>query len=482
MPRFEPQDTIPSADPESALAEWVLYGARAASDLRIGSEHEKFLYDRTSLTPFPWEADSGRAVRPFLETLATEGGWQVVRSPDGVPYALSRANASVTLEPGGQIELSGAPLESLHAVAAETETFISESGALAARMGGAFLGLGAAPEWSLEAMPRVPKERYTIMRDYLPQQGTRALDMMHRTCTVQTNLDFLDEADLVRKFRAALALQPIITALYANSPFLNGRAVGFASERMRIWDDTDPARCAPQEYMFEAGAGLGDYVRAALEVPMFFVQREGRHLDASGQSFRAFMAGRLPALPGERARFSDWEDHLTTLFPPVRIKRWLELRGADGSCRELVSALSAVWVGLLYDAESLAEAELLASALDRTERDALRTAAMRGGLGARVSVPAAFVEAPAESSATRAQAMPRVETTLVAPARRLVAIAHAGLLRRARHDASGADETKHLEPLRHIAERGQSAAERRLALWQGPWGERFAPLYDDAAC
>ena len=309
------------------LVEYIAQGAKPKANWRIGTEHEKFVFRSADLRPLPYEGEPA-SIRAVLEGL-TRFGWQPVEE-NGKPIALTRGQCNVTLEPGGQLELSGAPLETLHQTCDETNAHLDECKTVTAELGAAMLGNGFNPKWRREDMPWMPKGRYKIMREYMPKRGRLGLDMMLRTCTVQVNLDFESEADMVRKFRASQALQPVATALFANSPFREGRPSGLLSTRSQVWTDTDPDRCGILPFVFEAGMGYERYVDWMLDVPMYFVYRDGKYIDASGQSFRDFLAGRLPALPGERPTTGDFSDHLTTAFPEVRLKRFLEMRGADG--------------------------------------------------------------------------------------------------------------------------------------------------------
>ena len=337
------------------LVEWLAAGSKPRDRWRIGTEHEKFGFRLKDLRPLPYDGPDG--IRALLEGLK-RFGWEAVEE-NGKPIALTQDNCNVTLEPGGQFELSGAPVRTIHETCAEVHTHLRQVKQVSAELGTGMLGLGFQPKWARDDIPWMPKARYKIMRDYMPKKGKLGLDMMLRTCTVQVNLDFASEADMVRKFRVSLALQPIATALFANSPFTEGRPNGFLSYRSHVWTDTDPDRCGILPFVFEPGMGFERYVDYLLDVPMYFVYREGQYIDASGQSFRDFLQGRLPALPGEIPTVGDWSDHATTVFPEVRLKRFLEMRGADGGPWKRLCALPALWVGLLYDADALAAAEAL---------------------------------------------------------------------------------------------------------------------------
>src|SRR5882762_2754274 len=358
------------------LIEYFAAGNKPPTAWRMGTEHEKFGFHKKTMKPLPYDGPSG--ILAMLEGM-TRFGWEPVVEGNN-PIALQRANASITLEPGGQFELSGAPLETLHETAAENAQHLDEVKQVAGEIGAGFIGLGFAPEWTREDMHWMPKGRYKIMRDYMPKKGKLGLDMMLRTCTVQTNLDFESEADMVRKFRVSLALQPVAVALFANSPFVEGQPTEFHSYRSFVWTHTDPDLCGMLPFVFEDGFGFERYVDYMLEVPMYFVYRDGTYIDASGQSFRDFMEGRLPAYPGELPVLSDWVDHVTTAFPEVRLKSYLEMRGADGGPWRRLCALPALWVGLFYDSAALDAAADLVADWTEEERDAMRRDVPRLGL------------------------------------------------------------------------------------------------------
>ena len=344
----------PIADRRELVA-WLEAGCKPPEAWRIGTEHEKIGYRRDDLAPLAYEGERGiRAIFDHLMQL----GWAPVRE-GGNPIALTRGAQSITLEPGGQFELSGAPLETLHQTCDEVNGHLDQLRPVGEELGIGFLGIGMQPKWRRADIPVMPKARYDIMRAYMPRKGALGLDMMLRTCTVQTNLDFESEADMVRKFRVGLALQPVATALFANSPFVDGKPSGFLSTRTHVWSDTDPDRCGVPAFVFDDGMGFEAWADYALDVPMYFVNRGGRYIDTAGRSFRDFLAGALPELPGERPTLADWESHLTTIFTEVRLKRFLEMRGADGGPWHMLCALPAFWVGLLYDDEALSAAAAL---------------------------------------------------------------------------------------------------------------------------
>ncbi|MEO1092888.1 MAG: glutamate--cysteine ligase [Pseudomonadota bacterium] len=443
-----------TAPPVTGKADLVAYLAGAAKPPtahRIGTEHEKFAFRRNDLRPLSYEGAGG--IRWLLERLAERFDWQVVRE-EGLPIALVRERAGITLEPGGQLELSGAPLNTLHDTCRETNEHLAEVKTITEGAGIGMLGIGFNPKWPLADIPRMPKGRYAIMREYMPTRGSMGLDMMHRTCTVQVNLDHASEADMVKKFRVGLALQPVATALFANSPFTEERPNGFLSYRSHMWTDTDPDRAGMLPFVFDDGFGFERYVDYVLDVPMYFVYRAGRYVDASGQSFRDFMEGRLPALPGELPTLDDWEAHLTTAFPEVRLKKYLEMRGADSGPWNMICALPALWVGLLYHPASLDAAADLVTDWTAEEREGLRRDVPRFGL-----------KTPFRGGA------------LKAVAQRVVGLAEAGLRARGHHDIDGLDERKYLEPLLVIADSGRTPAEEKLARYHGPWAESVDPIF-----
>ncbi|HJQ57095.1 MAG TPA: glutamate--cysteine ligase [Vineibacter sp.] len=434
------------------LVEYMEAGGKPRAQWRAGTEHEKFGFLHASLKPIPYAGAAG--VRAVLDGLADRFGWQRVLE-NGQPIALGRERASITLEPGGQLELSGAPLATVHEAAAETDQHLAEVKAVAGPLGIGFLGMGHTPTWRREDFDWMPKGRYAIMRRYMPKRGSMGLDMMLRTCTVQTNLDFADEADMVKKFRVSLALQPVATALYANSPFVEGVDTGFVSRRSHVWTDTDSDRCGMLPFVFDAGFGFERYVDWLLDVPMYFAYREGKYLDLAGKSFRDFIAGRLHNDVGDVARLTDWADHITTAFPEVRLKRFLEMRGSDCGTRDMIVALPALWIGLLYDQSALDAAWDLVKDWTISEHDALRAEVPRLGLKT-----------------------PFRTATVQALAQRMLAIAEAGLRARRQLDSRQRDETMYLDPLRHIADSGVTLAEEKRARVASDLNGRIEALYE----
>jgi glutamate--cysteine ligase len=385
-------------------------------------------------------------------------GWQPVHEAGNV-ISLTLDGASITLEPGGQFELSGAPLHTLHQTCAEVHNHLVQVKAVAREMDVGFLGLGFDPKWRREDVPVMPKGRYRLMLDYMPTKGGLGQDMMLRSCTVQVNLDFGSEADMVQKFRIALALQPLATALFANSPFIEGKPNGFLSFRSQIWTDTDPDRTGMLPFVFDGDMGYEAYAQYALDVPMYFVYRDGKYLDARGQSFRDFMAGRLPALLGEKPTLKDWEDHMTTLFPEVRLKTFLEMRGADGGPWASLCALPALWVGLLYDQ----------SAQDATW-DLVKGFTVEELARLRAEVPRLGLATPLDQGGT-----------LLDLARPVLDIAMGGLRGRARPGAITDDETEYLVMLQKTVAAGRTPAELLLERYNGVWNHSVDPIFEELA-
>ncbi|GAA0717824.1 glutamate--cysteine ligase [Dokdonella soli] len=424
------------------LVSYIEEGAKPASAWRIGTEHEKFGFRLDDLRPPTWEGPQG--IGALLEGMA-RFGWE--RVPEhGKLIALAKSNASVTLEPAGQVELSGAPLETIHQTCCEVASHLREVKQVADEIGLGFLGMGFQPKWRRADMPWMPKGRYKIMREYMPKVGSLGLDMMTRTCTVQVNLDYSDEADMVKKFRVGLALQPIATALFADSPFTEGKPNGYQSYRSHIWTDTDPDRTGMLDFVFEDGFGYERYTDYLLDVPMYFTYRDGEYIDLAGKSFRKFLAGDLAELPGTKATMRDWADHMTTAFPEVRLKKFLEMRGADGGPWNRLCALPAFWVGLLYDQAALDAAWDLVKDFTREERHALRD-----------GVPKHALKLPFRGGTLRDLAIEALKIS-----------AH-GLRRRARVNGNGADESLFLDILMQIVDANQTPAERKLELFHGEW-------------
>ncbi len=432
-------------------------GAKPKADWRIGTEHEKFPFLTDTLKPVPY--DGPRSIRALLEGLRDRFGWQGVYENDKI-IALSdpKGMGNVSLEPGGQFELSGAPLQSVHDTCEEVNEHLVQVREIGDALGIGFLGLGASPTWTRAETPIMPKGRYQIMAPYMGKVGRYGRDMMFRTCTVQVNLDFGSEADMVKKLRVSLALQPVATALFANSPFLEGKPNGFLSFRSEVWTDTDKARSGMLPFAFEPGMGFERYVDYALDVPMYFVMRDGKYLNTAGESFRKFLEGKLPQLPGEKPVAKDWADHLTTIFPEVRLKQYLEMRGADSGPWRRLCALPALWTGVLYEESSLDAAWDLVKDWSAAERQALRDAVPRQGLKAMIR-----------------------KRTVKDVARDMLKLSRAGLERRDRQGCKGKTEASFLDVLDETVATGRTAAENLLDLYHGPWKGNIERVFRDFA-
>jgi len=428
-------------------------GEKPVDRWRIGTEHEKFVYSLSDHHAPSYDEPGG--IKDLLDAL-TDYGWHPVEE-GGKVIALAGADGNISLEPAGQFELSGAPLDNLHETCAETGRHLEQVKAIGDRFGTGFLGLGMWPDKTRAELPIMPKGRYAIMLRHMPRVGSMGLDMMLRTCTIQVNLDYETEADMAKKFRVGLALQPLATALFANSPFTEGKPNGMLSYRSHIWSDTDPARTGMLPFVFEDGFGYDRYTEYALDVPMYFVYREGRYIDAAGLSFRDFLEGRLSVLPGEKPTLDDWNDHLSTAFPEVRLKTFLEMRGADGGPWGRICALPALWVGLLYDGTALDAAWDVVKHWTIDERQALRDA-----------VPKLALDAPIPGGGK-----------LRDIAGEVLDIANAGLTARNRVDASGSNETGFLDPLREIVRSGKVPAQVLLDKYHGVWGGDVSKVYEE---
>ncbi|MBS0480596.1 MAG: glutamate--cysteine ligase [Proteobacteria bacterium] len=449
----------PVIENREQLAAPMIKGEKPRADWRIGTEHEKLVF-KISDHHAPSYGEPG-GIRDLLLALR-DFGWEPVEEigPGGTANVIAMAgdDGTVSLEPAGQLELSGAPLVNLHQTCDETGRHLDQVKAVGARTGTGFLGLGMWPDKARADLPIMPKGRYAIMLRHMPRVGSLGLDMMLRTCTIQVNLDYGSEADMVQKFRTSLALQPLATALFANSPFTEGKPNGFLSYRSHIWSDTDPHRTGMLPFVFEDGFGYDRYVEYMLDVPMYFVFRDGQYIDAAGQSFRDFLAGKLPALPGELPRMSDWVDHLSTAFPEVRLKSFLEMRGADGGPWNRICALPAFWVGLLYDQGALDAAWDLVKGWDMDGRELLRS-----------SVPKLGLDAPIPGGGT-----------LRDIARDVLAISRAGLNARGQLSRIGETEAGFLSPLDEIVASGKVPAQRLLDKYHGEWGGDISRVYEES--
>ncbi|MEG3170737.1 glutamate--cysteine ligase [Sphingomonas sp. ZB1N12] len=450
-----PKKTSPTIESRDQLIASFAGGEKPKDAWRIGTEHEKFVYANGDHHAPSYDEPSG--IRALLGELE-QYGWKPVLE-GGNAIAMSGPDGSISLEPAGQFELSGAPLDSLHETCAETGRHLEQVKAAGEKLGIGFLGLGMWPDKTRAELPTMPKGRYAIMLRHMPRVGSMGLDMMLRTCTIQVNLDYASEADMVKKFRVGLALQPLATALFANSPFTEGKPNGMLSYRSHIWSDTDPHRTGMLPFVFEDGFGYERYAEYALDVPMYFVYREGKYIDAAGLSFRDFLKGELSVLPGEKPTLDDWTDHLSTAFPEVRLKTFLEMRGADGGPWNRICALPALWVGLLYDQGALDAAWDLVKDWTIDERQSLRDA-----------VPKLALDAPIAGGGK-----------LRDIAGQVLDIAGAGLSARARFNRAGDNESGFLDPLREIVRSGKVPAEMLLDRYNGIWGGDVSKVYDEAS-
>jgi len=439
------------------LVAWLAAGCKPPAQFRVGTEHEKFAFTVEDHRPVPYAGP--RSIRALLEGMQHLLGWEPIMEGDNIIGMFDvTGGGAISLEPGGQFELSGAPVATVHQTAAELMAHLAQLREVARPLGIGFLGLGMTPNWTRADMPVMPKGRYQIMTNYMPKVGALGLDMMYRTCTVQANLDFSSEADMVKKLRVSLALQPVATALFANSPFTEGKPNGFLSFRSQIWTDTDNQRAGMLPFAFEDGMGFERYVDYALGVPMYFVKRGDRYIDVAGKSFSDFFAARLDALPGERPTISDWANHLSTIFPEVRLKRYLEMRGADGGPWRRLPSLTAYWVGLLYDQTALDACWDMVKGWSADERQALRDQVPQRGFRTEIGGRNVF--------------------TLAQETLRLAA---AGLKRRARLDRNSRDETRYLRPLEESIARGITPAEELLEKYFNDWGQSVDPLFEEYA-
>jgi glutamate--cysteine ligase len=440
-----------------ALVAWFAEGCKPKADYRIGTEHEKFAFTVEGHRPVPYEGR--RSIRALLEGMQLLLGWEPIMENGNIIGLFDvTGGGAISLEPGGQFELSGAPVETVHQTCTELMAHLAQLREIARPLGIGFLGIGMTPDWSRADMPMMPKGRYRIMTAYMPKVGTLGLDMMYRTCTVQTNLDFSSEADMVKKLRVSLALQPVATALFANSPFTEGKPNGLVSYRSEIWRHTDPNRSGMLPWAFEPGMGFERYVDYALDVPMYFVKRGERYVDVAGQSFRDLLAGKLPGLPGERATLSDWANHVSTIFPEVRLKRYLEMRGADGGPWRRLPAFAAFWVGLLYDEAALDAAWDLVKDWSADERQTLRDEVPKLGFKAHIR-----------------------QWSVLNLAKETLKLTEQGLARRRKHDRAGHDETGYLRPIQEFVARGITPAEALLEKFHGPWKGSVDPIYKEYA-
>jgi len=439
------------------LVAWLAQGVRPKADFRIGTEHEKFAFTRDGHRPVPY--DGPRGIRALLEGMQRLLGWQpITEGPHLIGLFDAAGGGAITLEPGGQFELSGAQVDTVHHTASELAAHLDQVREVAKPLGFGFLGIGMTPDWRRADMPVMPKSRYKIMTAYMPTVGTLGLDMMYRTCTVQTNLDFSSEADMVKKLRVSLALQPIATALFANSPFTEGKPNGFLSFRSEIWRDTDNDRAGMLPWAFEPGMGFERWVDYALDVPMYFIKRGDEYIDVAGRSFRDFLSGKLRVVSDGRVVISDWANHLSSIFPEVRLKRYLEMRGADAGPLPHLLALPALWVGILYDDAALDAAWDLVKVWSAAERQQLRDEVPRLGLAAKI----------------RGRSVAELAADVLK-------LSRDGLARRKRLDATGRDESRYLDVLDERLARRKTPADDLLDKFHGPWNGSVDPIYGEQA-
>jgi len=457
MPTANNSIVSPPVESRADLIEVFSRGNKPKNAWRIGTEHEKFTFYSETNKPVPYEGERG--IGALLQGIMHDTNWLPFYDGENIiGLKCGETGGAISLEPGGQFELSGAPLETLHQTCAETSDHLKMMRPIAEPLGIGFLGLGVAPEWALADIPQMPKSRYDIMAPYMEKVGTLGTSMMFRSCTVQVNLDFSSEADMVKKLRVGLALQPIVTALFANSPFLDGKPNGYLSFRSHIWQHTDADRTGMLPFAFEDGMGFERYADYALDVPMYFVRRNGKYVNTAGESFRDFLEGKLPQLPGEKPTIEDWEDHISTIFPEVRLKQFLEMRGADGGPWQEICALPALWTGLLYDQSALDAAWDLVKDWTEKEREDLRS-----------EVPTTALHTPFRNLKVSDLAQQVLE------------ISTAGLAARDKRNWENADEAIYLQPLRNNLKLGKTRAERLLDLYHGAWGGDISRIYTDAA-
>ncbi len=442
----------------AALIEALSSGCKPKSAWRIGTEHEKFGFYSKDYSPVPYEGKNG--VRALLDGMKANLGWEGIYDYDRIIGLVDpQGGGAISLEPGGQFELSGAPVETLHQTCREVHGHLAQVREVADALGIGFLGLGASPCWTLEQTPRMPKSRYDIMRNYMPKVGAYGLDMMHRTCTIQVNLDFDSERDMIRKMRLGLSLQAVSTALFANSPFLDGKPNGYLSYRAQIWSDVDNARAGLLPFAFDEGFGFEAYVDYVLDVPMYFIKRGASYIDATSITFRQFMDGKRPnGAKDVEVTQGDWENHLSTVFPDVRLKKFLEMRGADGNPWRRICGLPAFWVGLLYDEDTMSEAEELTADWTNAERQKMRE-----------EVPKTALNTPFRDG------------TVMDIAKKCVDLAHKGLANRAKLNSAGFNEEQYLTPLDETSASRKTPAEIMLAKYHGEWGGDINRVFDDFA-
>lgn len=436
------------------LVDYLAAGNKPRDKWRIGTEHEKFPFYVDGNAPVPYGTDRG--IRTLLEGMQKTLGWDpIIDAGRIIGLVEPTGQGAISLEPGGQFELSGAPVETIHQTCREGNAHLAQLREIAEPLGIRFLGLGGSPKWTLAETPRMPKSRYDIMTAYMPKVGTKGLDMMYRTCTIQVNLDFESEADMRRKMQVSLKLQPLSTALFANSPFTDGKPNGLQSWRGDIWRDTDNQRSGLLDFCFSPEFGFADYAEWALDVPMYFVIRDGRYHDMTHMTFRQFMAGAARnEITDGMPTIGDWANHLSTLFPDVRLKRFLEMRGADGGPWRRICALPAFWVGLLYDPATLDAVEAMTRDWSYEETLAMRNAVPEQGIAA-----------------------PFRNTTLREIGREVLSLSRQGLVNRNNKNRDGFDESGFLNTLDEVVSRGTTSAEEMLNAYHTRWGGSIEPVF-----
>ena len=439
------------------LIDWFVSGEKPREDWKIGTEHEKFVFHEDSFKRVGYFGKSG--ISELLNKLAEKNKWEKILENNNTIALRDHTGASISLEPGGQLELSGKPLENLHQTCKETGLHLKMMKDVMSELGLSMIGLGYDPKWSRSDQNWMPKGRYEIMKNYMPKVGNLGLDMMLRTCTIQVNLDYFSEQDMVQKFQISLALQSVATALFANSPFIEGQASGYLSSRAMVWTDTDPDRTGVPGIVFDPNFGYEAWLNYILQVPMYFIYREGKYIDVSGQSFKDFMDGKLIGFEGQYPTIKDWEDHITVAFPEVRLKQYLEMRGADGGPWNIICALPALWVGLLYDDQSQSEAFDLAKPLmDVGMLEEGRISAAKLGLGGKIG-----------------------ENSIEYLATEMLKISSSGLSRRNKLDKKGIDERQFLDPLFHILQNKETGAEKLLKNYNNSWSKDINKIFTESS-
>lgn len=438
------------------LIDFIKSGEKNPANFKIGTEHEKFVFNLSNNRPVKYDGEKG--IKDLLTSLE-EFGWKTIKEGNNI-IALSRSGAlgggSITLEPAGQFELSGAMLETVHETIKEIIDHKSQISLVGKKLDLGFLSLGFAPNWKREEMPVMPKERYQVMKRYMPTKGNHGLDMMFRSCTSQVNLDYSSEEDMIKKFRISLLAQPIVTALFANSPFKDGKLNNYKSYRSEVWKDTDPDRTGILPFVFKDNMGYESYVNYALEVPMYFIYRDGNYIDLAGSSFKDFIEGKLDKVSNYSATIEDWELHLTTIFPEVRLKTYLEMRGADAGGIAQICSLSAFWTGLLYNNDSLNKAGELFNDIDVAELAKVRNLVPKEGLNCAVG-----------------------KYNVYNLASELIELSLQGLKSRNKLDIEGNDETKYLNPIIRIMKDKENSADKLIRKYNSEWNKDIMKIYEE---